>query len=90
ARLTASRIRDGREEYYPEELVAEIIAGANPVRTFREYRRLTASEVARQAGVNQSYISEIENGRKPGSASALKRIAQALRVEMELLISDDG
>ncbi|MCA3149794.1 MAG: hypothetical protein ING77_01285 [Rhodocyclaceae bacterium] len=30
-----------------------------------------------------SYLSEIESGRKPGSAAAIRAVANALRVPME-------
>ena len=34
-----------------------------------------------------SYLSDIETDRKPGSARALQRLAEALRVDMEELVA---
>ena len=87
ARAVQAAIADG-EETYPSELVNTLIDGANPVRAFRDYRGLKATELARRAGVAGAYLSEIENGHKTGSARALKAIATALDVDMDLLVLD--
>ena len=69
-----------------EELVDRLLAGENPVRAWREYRGLTGVELAAAAGVAASYLSAIENRKKPGSINALKRLATALRVDVDDLI----
>lgn len=85
ARAVQAAISQG-EETYPAELVNALIDGANPVRAFRVFRGLKATELARRAGVAPAYLSEIENGRKTGSARALKAIASVLDVDMDLLV----
>jgi len=68
-------------QYLPIELVDRMIAGEHPVRIWREHRGLTLAALSAKSGVGLSYIAEIEHGKKPGSASALKNLAEALGVE---------
>lgn len=79
-------LEDPDEESVPIELVDRLLAGENPVRVWREYRGLTGVELAGAAGVAASYLSAIENRKKPGSINALKRLASALRVDVDDLI----
>ena len=46
-------------------------------------RGLSASEVARRAGLSESYISRLMKGKRRPSSDALERIARALGVSME-------
>ncbi|MGM0703841.1 MAG: helix-turn-helix domain-containing protein [Pseudomonadota bacterium] len=43
---------------------------------------MRAGELAEKAGISQGYLSEIEAGKKTGSLGVLKRIAEALDVEL--------
>jgi transcriptional regulator with XRE-family HTH domain len=40
-----------------------------------------------QAGVSSSYLAEIETGKKPGSADALRKLSRVLAIPMENLVS---
>ena len=55
---------------------------------------MSPRDLAAASGVAFNHISEIEGGRKPGSAEALRRMAAALGVAMEDLmpvdVNDDG
>jgi DNA-binding XRE family transcriptional regulator len=78
----------GDAEYVPVELVERIfVGGEHPVRVWREHRGLTVGALARDAGITQSYVSEIEHGRKCGSVRALAALAKALRVDIEDLLA---
>ena len=79
-------LKDADEELVPFELAERIAASVHPVRVWREYRGLTASNLATESGVAQSYLSDIENGKKPGSVRALKRIATTLGIAVDDLI----
>lgn len=78
----------GADDAVPAAIVERLLAGEHPVRVYREWRGLTATTLAKVAGVKQPYISAIETAAKPGSAAALKRIARALHVDMEDLVAD--
>lgn len=84
-----SDLAEGRSETLPGDMVKALCAGANPVRVWREHRGLSGRELAEASGVNAAYLSEIETGKKPGSAIALKKLAAVLRIDMEDLIAFD-
>lgn len=63
-----------------------LIDGEHPVRVWREHRRMRAKDLAAASGIASSYLSAIETGKKPGSVSALKRIAAALGVTLDELV----
>jgi len=76
----------GSVDALPMALYRRIRSGEHPVRVWREHRGLGLNALARVSGVNASYLSEIENGAKPGSAAALKKLAAALNVAMEEIV----
>ncbi|MEA1648793.1 helix-turn-helix transcriptional regulator [Nitrospirillum sp. BR 11164] len=76
----------GETEAFPEEVLDRLTEGTHPVTVFREHRDLSIQELALRAGVGRTYISEIERGLKPGSLSAMARIAAALSVSLDLLV----
>lgn len=87
AKTVRANIAAGRDELVPAELVKRILAGENPIRIWREHRNMTARDLAAKAGLSTAYISEIETGKKDGSVSAVKNIADALDVEIGDLVS---
>jgi len=81
-----AKIAKGDEETFPHELVVALVNGENPVRVFRKHRKLTLQQLADETGLSQPYLSEIETGKKTGSAKTLKTIAGVLGVDLELLV----
>jgi hypothetical protein len=81
-----AREQAGEVEYVPIEVADKISAGEHPVQVWRAYRGLTLSALSKSADISPSYLSEIEAGRKPGSARALAAIAEVLRVDIEDLL----
>jgi DNA-binding XRE family transcriptional regulator len=77
------------EEKIPFELVKKEMNGENPVKIYREYRGLTQQQLANKSGVNRVYITQIENGKKPGSVNAYKALSKTLNIDMEILIPND-
>jgi len=74
------------ESYLPFEKAERILEGECPVRVWREHRGLSAAELAEAAGLSRSYLSEIESGRKTGSAKTLAAIAKVLGLTVDDLI----
>ena len=70
----------------PGEIVRRILEGENPVRAFRDWRGLSAAELARRSGVHSVVVHEIETGKKRGSVDTLKRLAEALGVLVDDLV----
>ncbi|WCM25926.1 helix-turn-helix domain-containing protein [Sphingomonas sp. QA11] len=56
------------------------------VRYYREIRDLSQEELALSAGVERSYISDIERGTRNPTVRILGRLAEALEVEPAVLL----
>ncbi|MBT9368723.1 helix-turn-helix transcriptional regulator [Rhizobium sp. CSW-27] len=84
AERVMARVRAG-EETWPAELVYALWETDSRIRTFRTYRKMSVSELA-AAGISQPYLSEIESGKKTGSVDVLKRIAAALKVDLDDIV----
>jgi transcriptional regulator with XRE-family HTH domain len=54
----------------------------------REFRKLTQAKLARATGLGQGYISDLENGNRRGTVDALRSIAKALKVPLDLIAPD--
>jgi transcriptional regulator with XRE-family HTH domain len=57
------------------------------VRSQREARGLSQEQLAFEAGMKRSYLSELERGLRNPSVRALGRLAAALEVEPAALVS---
>lgn len=79
-------IEAGREELIPSDIVDRLIAGENPVKVWRSHRGLSARDLAAATGLSAPYISEIESGKKEGSAATIKKIAEVLKIDMDHLV----
>ena len=80
----ASRVAD--DERFPADFVNKLSDSDNRIAVWREYHGLTISALAEAAGISQSCLSDIENGKKDGSIKVLKRIAQVLNADLDLII----
>ena len=72
-----------RPETFPDEVASRLLNGEQPVKVFREHRGITQTQLAESAGLRQAYVSQIEAGSRVGTVDVLKRIAEALRVDLE-------
>jgi helix-turn-helix protein len=70
----------------PKQVVDRFVKGDNPVRVLREWRDVTQLHLSFKTGLSQGYISDVETGRRRGAATALRRIADALKVPLDLLV----
>ena len=80
--------KERNEESFPQDIVYRMtLGGDHPLKVLREYRGLTQEELADAAGgISRVYISDIERGKKSGSAKVLQALANVLQVDMEMLI----
>jgi hypothetical protein len=66
------------------------VARANQVletlRVLREWRGKTQLYISHKTNVGQGYISDLENGRRKGTTAALKKIANVLKVPLDLIV----
>lgn len=74
------------EESFPIEVADRLLAGENAVKVYRSCRGMTQRGLAEAAGINAVYLSQIERGKRTGSARTLAAIADALGISMDSLI----
>lgn len=82
--LAARMADDGSR--IPHEVALAIMDGERPVVAYRRHRGLTLRQLAARTGLAVGYLSEIERGLKPGSTSALSRIADAVGTTIDTLV----
>ena len=70
----------------PLSVVEAKLGGASPLRAWREHRGLSLQALADAAGVGKPYVSQIESGKRTGTATTLKKLATALNVPADVLI----
>lgn len=75
------------EESFPAEVADRLLAGEIPIKVFRDYRGLTQRALAERVGINPVYLSQLETGRRQGGVATLRRIADALNVELDDLVA---
>lgn len=85
-RAALREARASGEEFFPDSLAERLWSGAGRVRVWREYRGLSATELARRAKLSKAQLSEIENGDTTGSVPMLRNIADALGVTMDDIV----
>jgi ribosome-binding protein aMBF1 (putative translation factor) len=86
AAATAAFQASRDQERVPIELVDRLLAGDNPVKVWREHRGLSQRVLAEQAGMNYAYLSQIETGARKGAVRTMKKLAQALGVDLGDLV----
>ena len=81
-----ARIAAGDDESFPAELADRLLSGEHPLKVWREYRGLTLAQLGEVCGVSAAALSQIETGKREPSVGLLKKLAEALRVDMDDLV----
>jgi DNA-binding XRE family transcriptional regulator len=79
-------IERGDEELVPAEVVYAILDGQSPIKVWREYRRLRQHQLAKAAGISVPYLSQLESGKRKGSAAILTALSKALKVSLDEIV----
>jgi ribosome-binding protein aMBF1 (putative translation factor) len=90
ARIVAQARKEvaGGGPLLPKDVVDRMAKGENPVRVLREWRDITQMHLSFKTNLSQGHISDIENGRRTGTAAALRLIANVLEVPLDLLVQE--
>ncbi len=80
-------LEDPKTEWVPGEVVERLVEGQNPIRVWREHRGLSQAALAARAKLPQQTISMLENGRRKGTLDQVRRLAEALGVGLDDLVS---
>ena len=71
---------------FPAPVALAMADGAHPVQAWRKHKGLTTQALADAAGVSKPYVSQIEGGKRKGTAKTLKALAGALGVPVGALV----
>jgi len=69
----------------PKEVGDRIASGENALRALREWRGKAQLDIAHKTKIGQGHISDLESGRRKGTTAALKKIADVLKVPLDLI-----
>jgi DNA-binding XRE family transcriptional regulator len=86
---SAKEAIEGGEELIPGEITFAILDGGNPVRVWRKHRGMTQDALAQAAGISKPYLSQIETGKRTGTAEVLVAIADALGITVDDVMPRD-
>ncbi|HEX2479885.1 MAG TPA: helix-turn-helix transcriptional regulator [Geminicoccaceae bacterium] len=76
---------DPNQDRIPLEVVKRLIEDENPLKAWREHRRLTQQALAHAAGLPQSTIARLESGERKGTVAQMRRLAHALGTTLDTL-----
>ncbi len=65
------------------------LAAATPLAFWRKHRGFTQADMAREIGVSQPYLAQLENGQREGSVSVYQRLARRLGLSVDELLPDE-
>jgi len=71
------------QETTPDAVVRRLIAGDNPITVWREHRGMTLRALADAAAIDPGYLSQLENRKRAGTVATLKKLAAALRSDLD-------
>lgn len=74
------------DDLLPAEVSDLMLRGQTRLKAIRTWRGVAQREVAEKAGLAQGYVSDLENGRKSGSAETLTVLARLLDVPAKWLV----
>ena len=92
ARDAAIAMRDvasGAMPTIPDAAVDAYLAAPTPLAFWRQYRGVTAAELAGRAGISLSSLNQLENGDSDGSVGVYGKMAAALGVRIDDLVESD-
>ena len=80
------RAKADAQEAVPIEIADRLTAGESPLRVWREYRKLTQQQLAEKADITKPYLSQLEGGQREASIAVIKRLAEALEVDVDDIV----
>jgi hypothetical protein len=75
----------GGDEILPPEVSARILRGESRLKAIRGWRYVTQTYLEFKTGLGQGYLSDLETGRRTGSAETIAKLADALDVPVAWL-----
>jgi len=79
-------LANNEDETIPFDMCERLCNGDNPVAEWRKHRCLTQAQLAEKTNVSQAAIAAIEKGKRDPSVALLRKMADALGVDMDDLV----
>ncbi|HEX9328925.1 MAG TPA: helix-turn-helix transcriptional regulator [Reyranella sp.] len=84
--LAVRRWRADPGETIPADVVNRLLDGENKIKVWRMHRGLTQQALAEACGVSKPYVSQLEANTRLASQAVLRKLASALRVDLDDLV----
>jgi DNA-binding XRE family transcriptional regulator len=84
--LAVRRWRADPSETIPADVVNRLLDGENKIKVWRMHRGLTQQALAQACGVSKPYVSQLEANTRLASQAVLRKLASALRVDLDDLV----
>jgi DNA-binding XRE family transcriptional regulator len=84
--LAVRRWRADPGETIPADVVDRLLDGENKIKVWRMHRGLTQQALAEACGVSKPYVSQLEANARLASQAVLRKLASALRVDLDDLM----
>jgi hypothetical protein len=75
--------KDNIEEFIPSHVVKKLANGENPLKTWREYRKMTIEELANKSNIGVAQLTSFEINGLSQTEKLLPIIATALNLDAE-------
>jgi DNA-binding XRE family transcriptional regulator len=85
---TLADYRSGRDPGLSSDEMRTLLAAPTPLAFWRRRREVTQSALAKATGLAQNYLSDLETGKRNGSAAQWRKIARALDLAVDELIPE--
>ena len=81
----------GYDDLVPQGIAKRLVSGnERPLKIWREYRGLTQTDLAAQAGLSQAQIAQMESGKREGKVLVLRKLADVLEIDLDDLVPARG
>lgn len=81
--LAVRRWRANPGETVPADVANRLLDGENKIKVWRTHRGITQQALADACSVSKPYISQLEAGSRLASQAVLRKLAGALRVDLD-------
>ena len=76
----------GDDELVPAVVANAILDGESPVRVWRQHRGMSQVRLAEATGISQAYLAQIETGKREGTLTLYRSLADALGIDLDDLV----
>jgi DNA-binding XRE family transcriptional regulator len=76
----------GDDELVPAVVANAILDGESPVRVWRQHREMSQVQLAEATGISQAYLAQIETGKREGTLTLYRSLADALGIDLDDLV----